>query len=106
MAQAVKKHAKVLMALALMTPKERKAVLKAADKSRIQSVCECAHNLLKGNIAVSDQQKRKLRKHKQALRRLVKKGESLGKKRRFIIQKGGGVLIPLLLSTVLQALLN
>ena len=106
MSQRVKKDAALLRALAQVTPKERKALLKACDISRIRSVCECAYNVLRGNVRLSGEQKRKLSKHKKDLRRLVKRGESWVKKRRYLIQKGGGFLLPLLLSAVLQTVLS
>lgn len=97
----------MLRALASMNPKQRKAVLKVADKDLILSVCECAYNLLKGNVTVSSKRKRKLAQYKNLLRKLVRKGESFKVKKKFLIQKGGGgVLLPILLSTVLQAILG
>ena len=96
--------AKLLMSL---SPKERKALLKVLDAKRVHSICECAHNLLCGNICPRDKRKlQKLRKHKAALRRLTKRGESWVKKRKYLVQKGGGFFLPLLLSTVLQVALN
>lgn len=106
MSQAVKKNINLLRAISLMTPRQRKSVLKTADKDLIQSVCECAYNLLQGNVSVTPQVKRKLSKYKAVLRRLVKKGEKFKSKKRFIIQQGGGFVLPILLSAVLQALLN
>lgn len=98
--------AKLLLSL---SPKERNALFKVLDTRRVRSICECAHNLLCGNIRPCDKRKLdKLRKHKATLRRLAKRGESWIQKRRYLVQKGGGVgfLIPLLLSTVLQVALK
>lgn len=106
MSRAVKNNIALLRALVLMKPKQRTAVLKAADKELILSVCECALNLLKGNISVSAQQKQKLGRFKNILRRLVKKGEGFKSKKKYLVQKGGGVFLPILLSAVLQAILN
>ena len=86
---------------------EIKAILKVLDVRRIRSICECAYNLLRGNLPVRDKSKlKKLRKHKALLRRLAARGESWVKKRRLLVQKGGGILLPILLSTVLQAALH
>ena len=106
MSHTVKKNINLLRALSLMTPKQRKSVLKTADKDLIQSVVECAYNLLLGNVNITPQVKRKLSKYKSVLRRLIKKGDSFKVKKRIIVQQGGGVVIPLLLSAVLQTLLN
>lgn len=100
------KDTALLTALIHATPKERKALLKVCDKSRIRSVCECAYNVLRGNVPLSTKTKGQLSKHKVALRRIVKRGECWGKKRKYLIQKGGGLWLPLLLSTVLQAALG
>lgn len=102
----LRKDAALLTALVHATPKERKALLKVCDTRRIRSVCECAYNVLRGNVRLSEKSKRKLSKHKVALRRLVRRGEGWIKKRKFLIQKGGGILLPLLLSTVLQTVLQ
>lgn len=106
MSRVVKKNLKMLRVLALMKPKEIVEVLKAADKGLIQSVCECAHNLLRGNVKINSHKKGKLAKYKSILRRLVRKGESVKLKKKYLVQKGGGVLIPLLLSSVLQTILQ
>lgn len=102
----LRKDASLLTALIHATPKERKALLKVCSKSRIHSVCECAYNVLRGNVPLSSKSKAQLSKHKAALRRIVKRGECWEKKRKYLVQKGGGVFIPLLLGTVLQAVLN
>lgn len=96
----------MLRALSLMKPEETKEVLKAADKDLIHSVCECAHNLLNGNVKVAAHKKRKLARYKAIIRKLVKKGDSVKTKKKYLVQKGGGILVPLLLSTVLQAILQ
>lgn len=99
--------AKDAQLLLTLTPVEIKALLKVLDVRRIRSICECAYNLLRGNIPVSDKRKlKKLRKYKALLRKLAARGESMIKKRRYLIQKGGGILLPLLLSTVVQAALQ
>lgn len=106
MSERVKRNLQVLRAVALMKPKQRKLILKAADKELIQSLCECALNLLRGNIKIDTNKKVKLSRFKTVLRRLVKSGESFKKKKSFIVQKGGGILFPLLINAVLQAILN
>lgn len=93
--------AKLLMKL---SPKERKAILKVLVPKQVRSICECAYNLLRGNIRSKDRSK--LRKHKAVLRRLAKRGEYWVTKRKYLVQKGGEVLIPLLLGTVLQVALS
>jgi hypothetical protein len=103
MSMRVKEDATLLTSL---TPKERRALLKACDNGRIRSICECAYNVLRGNVPLTPKTKRQLRKHKAALRRLVKRGECWTKKRKYLVQRGGGILIPLLLNAVLPAILR
>lgn len=94
-------NAKLLLSL---SAEERKALLKVLNQKRVRLICECAHNLLRGNVKSFGKSKlQKLRKHKASLRRLARRGESWIRKRRFLVQKGGGgFLLPLLLSTILQ----
>lgn len=76
-------------------PELRSAILKHADKQLTCSLCEIVLNILCGNIPVDDKQKKKLSKHKDYLRQIVKKTKNW-KQKRNIIQKGGNFLIPLL----------
>lgn len=76
-------------------PELRNAILLNADKELVCSICEIVLNLLSGNIKIDDQQKKKLSKHKDLLRNIVKKTKGWKQKRQ-IIQKGGNFLIPLL----------
>ena len=67
----------------------------------IRTLCECALNVLKGNVPLTAHQKTKLRKHKKRLRTLVNKKVSL-KKKRSVLQTGGflGVLLKPVLSVL------
>jgi hypothetical protein len=53
--------------------------------------------VLNGNIPISEEEKKRLKRHKYSLRELVKKKTS-DKKRKHLIQEGGflGALIPIL----------
>lgn len=102
----LRKDRALLEALIHATPKERKAFLKVCDVSRIHTICECAYNVLRGNVPLSDKRKKSLSNHKKFLRKIVKRNEGWAKKRKYLVQHGGGIFIPLLLSTVLQAVLN
>ena len=83
-------------------PKLRRAIISDGGKELINSINECVLNVLNGNIPMSTLRKRKLKKHKLALRRLADKRMRHSAKKRLLVQKGG-FLLPLL-STVLPIL--
>ena len=103
MASRLKKHAHILRFLASGKPAVCKAVVKAADPQLINCLCECAHNILKGNIPLTKAQKQKLTWVKQGLRSLAKKSTSQKQKKK-ILQKGGflGALLAPVAATVLS----
>lgn len=88
--------------------KHKGALLRKCPNSLIKHVCECALNLLKGNVPITRRQKTRLAPYKRTLRRLADKKVPLFKKRRLLVQKGEGflsILIPAavsLLSTLIH----
>ena len=70
-----------------MGEKAKREYVKRCDRQFIDCVSECAKNVLKGNVPLSNAQMSKLRPRRQDLRALSVK-TSLTKKRK-IIQKGG-----------------
>ena len=81
------------------------AIIKTADKSLIDSLCECSLNTLCGNVPLKPTEKRRLRCHKDKLRTLASKKTSITRKRR-ALQSGGflsSLLVPAL--TILGSLL-
>jgi hypothetical protein len=58
-------------------------------------VSECALNVLRGNVKLSDYKKRKLRKFKRQLRAVTDKRLPIASKKKLIIQRGC-FLVPLL----------
>jgi hypothetical protein len=64
-------------------------MLKLLEPSCFKAICDCVLNILKSVAKMSSVQKRKLARHKDHLRVLVKKGTPLRKKRWLtIVQKG------------------
>ena len=78
----------LLKLLSKAKPLAAKAIIKAADKELVDAVCECALNVLKGNVRLTPLQKQRLANHKRALRALPLKGRSLQTKKA-LLQKGG-----------------
>lgn len=94
----------LLHALVYAPPKLRRALIQHAHKDLIRCICECALNLLHGNIPLKDCEKSKLCKHKKILRKLADRKQSLIRKKKILNQKGGAFL-PLLLGPLISALI-
>ena len=88
MPHRLKKHAACLQVLATAKPKMLKAIIQNADQQLIHCLCECAHNLLKGNVPLTPAQNTRLKRYKTQLRELVQKKKANKKK---ILQTGGFV---------------
>ena len=101
MSQRVNKCKHHLKFLSVCDNKTCKQVIHSSDKDLVKCICECALNILQGNIPISQKEKSKLQKHKSDLRSLASDKPLTEKKR--IIQKGNGFL-PMLLGPLLAAL--
>ena len=101
MSEKVKREQEMLRFLVRAKPPAVKAIVKNASPHLIQTLCECCHNVLKGNVPLTPAQKRRLRRHKTSIRELTKKKLSL-KKRKQILQQGG--FIGALLGPVISVL--
>ena len=65
-----------------------KQIFAKADRSLVECLCECADNILRGNVQLTQAQKTKLRRYQAGLRTLAKKSISLQKKKN-VLQRGG-----------------
>ena len=76
---------------------KRNAIIDHAGKELVHCICDCVLNVLNGNIPLKYEEKKRLKRHRNWLRELVKKKTS-DKKRKHFIQEGGflGALIPIL----------
>ena len=87
--------------------KLRKAILEHADSELIRALCECAHNILRGNVKMTPREKTRLRKYQTKLRLIARKNVSVKQKRRHLQQTGGflpALLAPLAASVVIPLL--
>ena len=80
----------------------RKFLIDIADKGEINAICECADNLLKGNITISNAQKKKLSKYKKYMRFIAQKRTSIKKRKTALKQHGG--FLPMLIPAALSVL--
>ena len=89
MSQRLKKYAPLLQLLNSASPAVRKRMMKNACSSEfVKCVCECASNIIKGNVPLTASQKGQLSRRKRLLKKLVLKKTSLKNKRK-IVQSGG-----------------
>ena len=94
-------HRVFLEMLSKSNNKYRKALLAGAPPEIIHLLSECALNILRGTIALTKEEKSRLRPHKNDLRKMASKVSNRTKKK--IIQKGG--MLNALLKPVLKAAL-
>ena len=103
-----KKHLVLLGALSHCDDGQRTAILRAADKSFVKCICECALNVLQGVVKLRDCEKKQLYKHKTVLRKLINRksnSENWKTKKRTIVQSGGSFL-PALLAPIIGTLIS
>jgi hypothetical protein len=86
--QSLQKHGSDIVYLQKTKPCIRKHLITKADRSLVDCLCECADNILRGNVPLTKLQKEKLKRNKAWSRALTKKSVSL-KKKKAILQKGG-----------------
>ena len=91
----------MLKRLSKLGDKVKREYVRKRERQIIDCVSECAKNVMKGNVPLSDSHKSELRRKKKDLRALSLKKTSLRQKRR-ILQKGGFLttLLPLILAVL------
>jgi len=85
--------------LARAKPVQRRAILQTADKDLILCLCECALNVLNGNVPLKTHEVDKLDKYKGQFRKLAAQKTPNAKRRKLLVQKGG--FLPALLMPIL-----
>ena len=88
MSSCLKKNALMLSLLAKSKPKMCKAIIQAADHELITCLCECAQNILNGNVPLCKCHLKHLQRYQKDVRHLVKKRTSKHRKKK-ILQRGG-----------------
>lgn len=102
-----KKTAIIVKALYYLNKSQRNAILKLADRNIVRAICECILNVVSGNVKVSKNSLKRLKKHKHFLRELAspKKKPSWKKRKQILVQRGSGIL-PLIIPSVMSFLLT
>ena len=103
----VQKACELLSILKKLKPNQCQELFLNFSNNGIEFFCEIIYNLINAKFSMSKQKKlilrKKFKKHLPQLRKLSKKANSekdIRKKRKIFNQKGGGVIIPLIASTV------
>jgi hypothetical protein len=94
----LKKNISYIDVLSKAKKKQRDAIIKTADNELIQCLCECALNILNGNVPLKNSDFQRLSKYKQQLRNLSDPDIHFNQKRD-VLQRGG--FLPLLLTPIL-----
>ena len=107
MSQRLLRQSSALRYLAQAPPEISKAGLRGGDNKLITCLCECAKNILNGNVPLTPEEKEKLRPYKTHLRTLADKSVDHDRKRQ-ILQRGGfiGALLAPLAGAILGPLLG
>lgn len=98
MTKRIKKFAKTLDYLATCDKHTGKAIIKSASKELLNCFSDICYNILKGRLDLSTNDKKKLSKHKSAIRTIANKKTTAQTKKQ-LIQRGGflgSLLVPLL----------
>jgi hypothetical protein len=87
--------------------KTKRKMIKSYDKGKIDCLCECALNVLKGHVPLKQRQSDCLRRHKRILKKLILKKTPIKQKKK-ILQTGGflGALLTPVLSFLASFLGN
>src|SRR5260221_5342422 len=98
MSGRVKKYKQQLRLLHDASPKIRKSLIVGCRPQMLSCICECAVNILKGNVPLTSGQKKKLCRHKHSLRLLSNKKVAIKSKKKLLQTGGflGALLTPIL----------
>lgn len=91
-----------LRELAQATPKHRQTLLRRAHGRTIKLLSECCLNFLQQTFSVRQPVLKRLKRHKQAIRSVAQRGQTVTKRRSTLVQKGG--FLPLILPAAISFL--
>jgi hypothetical protein len=93
----LKRNVKILQKLSKAKRYERNKQIQSAKGDTVKCVCDCARNVLNGNIPLSKSQYKYLQKYRCSLRRLGNKNLNAVERKNLIINQRGGFLPNLLI---------
>ncbi len=81
-------------------PNVLKHVLQKAPDSVVKSISDVALNALKGDVDLSQAQRKLFAKHRKPIVALAQRGVGMKQKRKLLVQKGGFAWIPALIGGI------
>lgn len=104
MSRSVHINLELLKTLVLLKPGPRLSLLKVADQSLVTAICECALNVLNGNIRLTEELWKLFFAEQNSIRLLAKSKQKSWKASRRIIVRKVNKLIPQLIQAALKHL--
>lgn len=95
MSRLLEDHRHFLQLLKVAKSDQRKALLKTIDKSQLKALSEIAHNVIKGTIVLTPEEKLRLKRYKYIINVLGRK-TSTRKQRLLVLQRGTAAIVHLL----------
>lgn len=101
----IRKNSSFLRMLLTAPPKQRRALIRTANKEQVSCLCEICLNILGGNIPVNVN---KFKKFKNTLRKLANSSTKNSTKKQIMLNQTGGFLSAILptIATVLGNILG
>lgn len=97
----LKRNISILDVLSKAPKKQREAIINTATKDQLLCICDCANNILKETIPLTEKDFKKLRRHQNIIRYLAENNKDIEGKKDYLIQSGG--FLPILLAPILGA---
>jgi len=96
MSNRIKENLDFLRLLQAAKKPQRDALLSSIQPEQVNCLCEAAHNVLRGNVKLSADEKHKLCRYKGCIRKLAKANTSFHKRKELILKQRGGFFPALL----------
>jgi flagellar motor switch protein FliM len=100
MSHAVQTHIALFKIIIRANKTLQQKIFKIVDEDFVEVISECIHNFLKGNIKISKNQVKKLKKHQASLRTIGDPTISATAKKKIINQKGHLFIRLFLINTI------
>lgn len=99
--KSLQKHLPTIALLSHCHPCVIKKFIQLSDKRLINAICECSKNILSGNVDLTADEYKNLKKYKKHLRELSSRKTKL-KRKKELVQKGG--FLPALIAPLIGLL--